>query len=118
MRLPHRLRKRSPHTDHKRLVPWHERCYSSSGKEIQPFNGNAAMESLFSTPYHDVTERAQERLRQSPHLSVRSVSCEFDRGVLRLRGRLSSFYHKQLAQEAVARLPGVTEVVNEVAVAM
>jgi hypothetical protein len=28
------------------------------------------------------------------------------------------FYHRQLAQEAVARLPGVTEVVNEVAVAM
>jgi osmotically-inducible protein OsmY len=76
------------------------------------------MESSFSTPYQDVTERARERLRQSPHLSVRSVSCEFERGVLRLRGRLSSFYHKQLAQEAVARLPGVTEVVNEVAVAM
>jgi osmotically-inducible protein OsmY len=74
------------------------------------------MESSFSTPYHDVTERARERLRQSPHLSVRSVSCEFDRGVLRLRGRLSSFYHKQLAQEAVARLSGVMEVVNEVAV--
>ncbi len=82
----------------------------------QSFNGNVSMESSFSTPYHDVTERARERLRQSPHLSVRSVSCEFDRGVLRLRGRLSSFYHKQLAQEAVARLSGVREVVNEVAV--
>lgn len=74
------------------------------------------METSFSTPNHDVTERAQERLRQSPHHSVRAVSCEFERGVLRLRGRLSSFYHKQLAQEAVARLSGVREVVNDVVV--
>ena len=106
------------HLGQKRFASWHERCYSSSGKEIKPFNGNAAMECSFSTPCHDVTERARECLRQSPHFSVRSVSCEFERGVLRLRGRLSSFYHKQLAQEAVARLSGVTEVVNEVAVAM
>jgi osmotically-inducible protein OsmY len=76
------------------------------------------MESSLFTPHHDVTERAQERLRQSPHHGVRSVSCEFDRGVLRLRGRLSSFYHKQLAQEAVAHMSGVREVVNEVVVAM
>ena len=76
------------------------------------------MESSLFTPHHDVTERAQERLRQSPHHGVRSVSCEFDRGVLRLRGSLSSFYHKQLAQEAVAHMSGVREVVNEVVVAM
>ena len=75
------------------------------------------MEAAFSTPYHDVTERAREYLRQCPHQEVRAVSCEFDRGVLRLRGRLSSFYHKQLAQEAVARLSGVKEVVNDVVVA-
>jgi osmotically-inducible protein OsmY len=75
------------------------------------------MESSFSTPFHDVTETAQERLRQSPYMPVRSLSCEFDRGVLRLRGRLSSFYQKQLAQEAVAGLSGVEQVVNEVVVA-
>lgn len=75
------------------------------------------MEFSFSNPHHDVTQRALERLRQSPHHSVRSVSCEFDRGVLRLRGRLSSFYYKQLAQEAVAHLCGVREVINEVVVA-
>ncbi|MGO8750723.1 MAG: BON domain-containing protein [Thermoguttaceae bacterium] len=74
------------------------------------------MELTFSTPYHDVTERAQERLRLSPYVPVRSLCCEFDRGVLRLRGSLSSFYHKQLAQEAVAGLRGVDEVVNDVAV--
>jgi hypothetical protein len=75
------------------------------------------MESSFSTPYHDVRERARQHLRQSPHQELRSVSCECDRGVLRLRSRLSSFYHKQLAQGAVARLSGVRIVVNEVVVA-
>ncbi len=49
-------------------------------------------------------------------MSVRSLACEFDRGVLRLRGRLSSFYQKQLAQQAVIGLFGVEQVVNEVVV--
>ncbi|MGO8746672.1 MAG: BON domain-containing protein [Thermoguttaceae bacterium] len=71
---------------------------------------------FFSTPFRDVTEEARERLRQSPYMPVRSLSCEFDRGVLRLRGSLSSFYQKQLAQEAVVGLSGVEEIVNEVAV--
>ncbi len=75
------------------------------------------MDSSFSSPVHDVTEKARERLRGSPYFRVRSLSCEFDRGVLRLRGRLSSFYQKQLAQEAVVGLSGVEEVINEIVVA-
>ncbi len=74
------------------------------------------MGSSFSTPFRDVTEEARERLRRSPYMPVRSLSCEFERGVLRLRGSLSSFYQKQLAQEAVVGLSGVEEIVNEVAV--
>ncbi len=64
----------------------------------------------------DVTDTAKERLRRSPYIPVRSLSCEFDRGVLRLQGRLSSFYYKQLAQETVAGLSGVEQVVNDVVV--
>jgi osmotically-inducible protein OsmY len=75
------------------------------------------MESLGGPRNHDITERARERLQQSPYHGVRSVSCAFDGGVLCLRGRLSCFYHKQLAQEAVVHLPGVERVINEVVVA-
>ncbi len=75
------------------------------------------MESSFSTPSGSVTESARERLRSCPYKPVRLLACEFDRGVLRLRGRLSSFYQKQLAQQAVIGLSGVEEVVNEVVVA-
>ncbi len=61
-------------------------------------------------------EAAGECLRNSPYRALRGVRCECDEGVLLLRGRLPSFYHKQLAQEAVARLPGVSQVINEIEV--
>jgi len=62
---------------------------------------------------HEVTEAAKDRLQRSPYTTVRNVSREYDEGVLLLRGRLPTFYHKQLAQEAVAGLNGVWQVVNE-----
>lgn len=63
-----------------------------------------------------VAEAAKGCLRRSPYSAVRTVSCEYHRGVLLLRGRLSTYYHKQLAQEAVAGLEGVSQVVNEIEV--
>ncbi len=46
----------------------------------------------------------------------RDVSCEFRHGVLLLRGRLPSYYQKQLAQEAVKELEGVLQVINNIKV--
>jgi len=63
-----------------------------------------------------IVSAAQNRLQQSPLAALRDVSCECRRGVLVLRGRVPSFYYKQLAQETVARIEGVVEVVNEVEV--
>ena len=78
---------------------------------------STAMEHSYGNPSRDVTELARERFRTSSHPALRAISCEYDKGVLRLRGRLSSFYHKQLAQEAVVNISGVTKVENEVVVA-
>ena len=61
-------------------------------------------------------EVAMERLRNSPYEAMRRVSCECKHGVLFLRGRLSSFHEKQMAQETVARIDGVTQIVNDVEV--
>ncbi|NQT14202.1 MAG: BON domain-containing protein, partial [Planctomycetes bacterium] len=47
---------------------------------------------------------------------LRSVSCECRQGVLFLRGLLPTFYLKQLAQEAVGRVEGISQVVNETVV--
>ncbi len=63
-----------------------------------------------------VAEAAERCLRRSSYLAVRAVSCEYHRGVLVLRGRLSTYYQKQLAQEAVAGIEGVSQVVNEIEV--
>ena len=60
-----------------------------------------------------VAEAAKDLLRRSPYMAVRTVSCGYSRGRLFLRGQLPSYYHKQLAQETVARLAGVVQVINE-----
>ena len=72
------------------------------------------MNQLIDAPA--IAEVAMERLRDSPYKAMRRVSCEFEHGVLFLRGRLFSFHEKQVAQEVVARVSGVTQVVNEIEV--
>jgi osmotically-inducible protein OsmY len=72
---------------------------------------------LVSHPHGcDLEEQAQERLRATPYVSFRDVRCEYRHGLLILRGQVLSYYEKQLAQEAVARLEGITRVVNELEV--
>ncbi len=60
-----------------------------------------------------VMEVAKRRLQASPYLPLAKVTCDYEDGVLLLQGRLPDFYHKQLAQHAVAEIPGVTQVVND-----
>ena len=63
---------------------------------------------------HELADAARKRLGKTPYSRIRGLTCECDeRGVLYLRGRLSSYYQKQLAQEAVAGLPGVVGIVNQ-----
>jgi hypothetical protein len=66
--------------------------------------------------HHPIMEAASERLRKSPYTALRCVWCEYDAGTLTLRGRLPSFFHKQLAQVAVAGLAEVAQVVNQIEV--
>ena len=63
-----------------------------------------------------IAEAATECLRDSPYTAMRRVSCEYKHGVLFLRGRLFSIHEKQVAQEVVAGISGVTQVVNEIRV--
>ena len=64
----------------------------------------------------DLVEQAQELLRAVSHISFCDLRCEYRHGLLILRGQVDSYYEKQLAQEAVARLEGVDQVVNEIEV--
>jgi osmotically-inducible protein OsmY len=64
----------------------------------------------------EIEKTAVERLRNNPYKVLTRVSCECRQGVLFLRGRLFSYHEKQVAQEAVAAVDGVTQVVNEIEV--
>ncbi|NLE37162.1 MAG: BON domain-containing protein [Pirellulaceae bacterium] len=63
-----------------------------------------------------VESRATRRLCRSPYQSVHLVTCDFHEGMLTLRGRVSSYYLKQIAQTAVLGMEGVEEVNNHVEV--
>jgi hypothetical protein len=67
--------------------------------------------------HHDtIVDAATESLQNSPYHAVRTILCEWDHGILFLRGKLSCFHHKQVAQETVARIKGLTQLVNEIQV--
>ena len=67
-------------------------------------------------PRHDVLSRVQEGLRRHLHRATQHVSYDYHEGMVLLRGNLTSFHAKQLAQEAVRRVEGVEQVVNQIRV--
>jgi hypothetical protein len=52
-------------------------------------------------PVHDVSPHVQSALCSSPISELRELQIEQKDGLLCISGTVSSFYHKQLAQEAV-----------------
>lgn len=67
-----------------------------------------------------VTEIVEKRLRESMYVSLRTVSCQFEDGLLTLRGIVPSFYIKQvilslledLEGEGIERIRDEIDVVN------
>jgi osmotically-inducible protein OsmY len=59
-----------------------------------------------------VQAEALARLRLSGYLELRRLSCDFREGTLTLRGRVATFYLKQVAQELIRTLDGVVEINN------
>jgi CheY-like chemotaxis protein len=59
-----------------------------------------------------ILQAAEARLRGNPFLARKNVSCAYSQGVLTLRGSLSSYYLKQLAQDAVGQVEGVEHINN------
>jgi osmotically-inducible protein OsmY len=67
-------------------------------------------------PEESIAARAERRLRGNVYLALKKISCEYGGGVLTLRGRLPSFYLKQMAQEAVSDTVGVERIDNQIEV--
>lgn len=62
----------------------------------------------------DVQPRAQTALANSPIYELRDLQVEHHEGALVISGAVSSFYHKQLAQEVVRSVCGSIEVINSI----
>lgn len=61
-----------------------------------------------------IADVARERLSGTSYQFLRFVDCCFQNGVLTLRGRVPSFYLKQMAQSLLANIEGVDRIDNRV----
>ena len=64
-----------------------------------------------------VEAEAQSRLRTSGYRPLHCISCDFHEGVLTLRGHVSTFHLKQVAQTLIRDVDGVGEINNRLEVA-
>jgi osmotically-inducible protein OsmY len=55
-------------------------------------------------------------LRRNPYLTHRQLRCETEQGRVVLRGVVGTYYQKQMAQETLRRIDGVSEIANELEV--
>ena len=62
----------------------------------------------------DALSRARTALANSPIFDLRELRVEMFRDALVISGTVSSFYHKQLAQEVVRTASDGTELVNTI----
>ena len=67
-----------------------------------------------TTLANDVQPRAQTALADSPIYELRDLQVEQRDGILMISGSVSSFYHKQLAQEVVRSVCEGIEVHNSI----
>ena len=79
--------------------------------------------NLVSTHNREATARiesvasvAAARLRNSPYAALRDVACESRGGLLTLRGRVSSYHLKQLAQALLEDIPDLLRLDNRLEV--
>ena len=64
-----------------------------------------------------IQSEAHSRLRTSGYPELHCIECDFHEGVLTLRGQVSTFYLKQVAQTLTRELEGVGEINNRLEVA-
>ncbi len=63
-----------------------------------------------------LSKRLGEALTGSPHLFGRELDYEADKGIVKLTGRVNSYFQKQMAQEAIRRVDGVEQIDNQLQV--
>ena len=75
---------------------------------------STSSKSINSKSINDVRPRAQTALAGSPIYELRDLQVEQHEGALLISGVVTSFYHKQLAQEVVRSVCQGFEVNNSI----
>ena len=85
----------------------------------QPLNVAAtspAQDGFLQNRQGVVLELVESRMHCSGYSELRRIACDLHDQVLTLRGRVSSYYLKQLAQSLVFTVDGVRELNNQLEV--
>jgi osmotically-inducible protein OsmY len=61
-------------------------------------------------------DRVLTALERNPYLSNRNLRFETEQGRVTLRGVVKTYFQKQMAQEAIRHVDGVSEIANELEV--
>jgi osmotically-inducible protein OsmY len=90
-----------------------QRFRLSRGGDLPGKKGSGPMATTSVT---DIQTRAQTALAESPFYELRELKVERENQILTIAGVVSSYYHKQLAQEVVRSMCQGIEVVNSIRV--
>lgn len=63
-----------------------------------------------------LSQRIDDAIHASPYLQRRQLSFQADDGRVVLRGEVPSYFQKQIAQETIKHVDGVTSIENELVV--
>lgn len=69
------------------------------------------------SPQIPLLHRVDKAIRHHPHLAGRHLILEANAGAVILRGTVDSYFEKQMAQEALRGIEGITEILNQLEVA-
>ncbi|QEG42239.1 BON domain-containing protein [Roseimaritima ulvae] len=67
-------------------------------------------------PQEDILARVDSALKTHPHLRRVLVKSQQQQDRVVLSGNVSTFFQKQMAQEALRNIPGVQEIDNQLSV--
>ena len=65
---------------------------------------------------HNLCELVHAALARSPYVAKRNLSAELQGDEVVLKGIVSTFYQKQLAQESIRSIEGIGRIRNEIEV--
>ena len=69
-----------------------------------------------SSPHLTIGQEVENRLHRCGYLVLRTISCDVRNGVIHLRGRVPSYYLKQIAQVIAGSIEDPRSMINDLEV--